>query len=77
MVHAYIMVKTGAGTSERICEEVRDLAGVVEAHVVAGTYDLIVETGGDEVYDVLSTAAKRISAIEGVNDTKTYIALSD
>lgn len=76
MVHAYIMVKTGAGSSEDVQHAIADLAGVLDAHVVAGEYDIIVEATGDEVYDVLSTASKKISALEHVTDTKTYVSLS-
>ena len=36
MVHAFIMVKTGAGESEQLIEPIRGLGGVVEAHIVAG-----------------------------------------
>lgn len=76
MVHAFIMVKTGAGSSQDVQSDIAGLDGVTDCHVVAGEYDVIVEATGDEVYDVLSTASKQISAMEGVNDTKTYVSLS-
>jgi DNA-binding Lrp family transcriptional regulator len=76
MVHAYIMVKTGAGSSEDVQGDIAALAGVLDAHVVAGEFDIIVEATGEEVYDVLSTASKKISAMEDVTDTKTYVSLS-
>lgn len=76
MVHAFIMVKTGAGSSQDVQGRIADLDGITDAHVVAGEYDVIVEATGDEVYDVLSTASKKISAMEGVTDTKTYVSLS-
>ena len=75
MVHAFIMVKTAAGRSEELIDAVRDLGSVVEAHVVAGEFDVIAEVDADEVYDVLHTASSSIQGIEGVTDTKTYIAL--
>ncbi|MXR20201.1 Lrp/AsnC family transcriptional regulator [Halobacterium bonnevillei] len=76
MVHAFIMVKTGAGASSDVRDQVVGLEGVTEAHVVAGTYDIIVEVGGDEVHEVLSTVSDRIGTVAGVTDTKTYISLS-
>jgi DNA-binding Lrp family transcriptional regulator len=75
MVHALIMVETGTAQSTEILESIRALDGVTEAHVVAGDYDVIVEFDGDEVYDVLETASSRIQGIEGVADTRTYVAL--
>lgn len=75
MVHAFIMVKTAAGRSEELVEAVRSLEQVSEAHVVAGEFDVIVEADADEVYDVLHAASSDISGMEGVADTKTYMAL--
>jgi DNA-binding Lrp family transcriptional regulator len=77
MVHAFVMVKTGAGESEPMVEPVRELALVTEAHIVAGAYDIIAEVDADEVYEVLKTASSGIQGLEGVTDTKTYIAMDD
>ena len=75
MVHAFIMVKTAAGRSEDVLTAVRELDRISEAHVVAGEFDVIVEAEADEVYDVLQTASSDISGMDGVADTKTYMAL--
>lgn len=75
MVHAVIMVKTDAGQSEDTVVAVRDVGNVTEAHVVAGEFDIIAEVDADEVYDVLHTASSGIQGLDGVLDTKTYIAM--
>jgi DNA-binding Lrp family transcriptional regulator len=75
MVHAFIMVKTAAGRSEDVLQAVRGLDKISEAHVVAGDYDVIAEADADEVYDVLHAASSDISGVEGVADTKTYMAI--
>ncbi|KDE56833.1 ArsR family transcriptional regulator [Halostagnicola sp. A56] len=75
MVHAFIMVKTAAGKSERLLEDIRALEQVAEAHIVAGTYDIIVEVDVPDVYDVLQTASSDVQGLEGVADTKTYIGM--
>ncbi|WP_136589567.1 Lrp/AsnC ligand binding domain-containing protein [Salinigranum halophilum] len=77
MVHAFIMVKTGAGESEQLLGPVRDLDSVTEAHIVAGAYDIIAEVDADEVYEVLKAASSGIQGLQGVTDTKTYIAMDD
>jgi DNA-binding Lrp family transcriptional regulator len=76
MVHAFIMVKAGAGAATDVCEQFDHMDGVQDAHVVAGRYDVIVEIGGDEVGNVLQTVSKQIGAVSGVTDTKTYISLA-
>lgn len=77
MVHAFVMVKTGVGESERLVQAIGDIDSVREAHIVAGTYDIIVEIDAPEVYDVLKTASTNIQALGGVTDTRTYISLDD
>jgi DNA-binding Lrp family transcriptional regulator len=77
MVHAFVMVKTGVGASESLIGTVRELSSVTDAHIVAGDFDLIVEVDVPEVYEVLHTAAREIQALEGVEETKTYISLED
>lgn len=75
MVHAFIMVKTGAGESEGLLSDIREMGTISEAHIVAGAYDVIAEVDTEKVYDVLQTASTRIQGLSGVTDTKTYISL--
>lgn len=75
MVHAFIMVKTAAGKSEGLLAAIRDLESVSDAHIVAGTYDIIAEIDAPEVYNVLEAVSSGVQALEGVTDTKTYIAM--
>lgn len=75
MVHAFVMVKTAAGRSEELLDSVRGLDDVTEAHVVAGDFDIIAEADADEVYDVLHAASSDISGMDGIADTKTYMAI--
>ena len=76
MVHAVIMIRTGPGTSAAVRETVSEIDGVVDAHVVAGDFDVVAEVDGPEVYDVIQTASSEIQATEGVEETKTYVAVS-
>jgi len=69
------MVETAAGRSEDIVESIRALDNVSEAHIVAGEFDIIAEADADEVYDVLHASSTDISGMEGVANTKTYMAL--
>lgn len=75
MVHAFIMVKTEAGQSEGLLERIRGVGAVETAHIVAGNYDVIAEVDVEEVYDVLETVSTEIQGVDGVTDTKTYIAM--
>lgn len=76
MVYAFVMAKTAAGTSETVLEEVLALDAVVDAHVVAGEWDLIAEVEAEDVADVLGASSSGIQALADVLDTKTYISMS-
>ena len=75
MVHAFIMVKTAAGTSEALVDAIDAVDQVTEAHIVAGNYDIIAEVEVDEVYEILQTVASQVRGFDGVSDTKTYISM--
>ncbi len=75
MVRAFIMVKSGLGESEDLVTTIRELSHVLDANIVAGDFDIIVEAESDEVYDVINAVATRIRSLDPVTDTKTYICL--
>ena len=69
------MVRADTGHAEELLERIRGLEQVVEANVVAGDFDIIVEAADEEVYDVINAVATRIRSFDEVNDTKTYVCL--
>lgn len=75
MVQAFIMIKTAAGESATVREQVVGMDAVLEAHVVAGQYDVIAEVQGEEVYSVIHAVATDLTSLDGVVDTRTYICL--
>lgn len=75
MVRAYILVRTASEQTEPLVDSVREQEHVTEAHVVAGDFDIIAETEADEVSDILRSAANGIRALQGVEDTRTYVCL--
>jgi DNA-binding Lrp family transcriptional regulator len=75
MVRAFVMVQTAAGASGEVVAAVRDDERVRAAHVVAGEYDIVAEVEADEVYEVLQAVSDGIRSLDGVTDTRTYIAM--
>ncbi|MFB6228791.1 MAG: Lrp/AsnC family transcriptional regulator [Halobacteriales archaeon] len=75
MVDAFVMIKTEAGQSEDIVTGVRKIDEVAEAHIVAGEFDIMTEVTAEEVYQVLRTASSSIQDLDGITETRTYIAL--
>lgn len=75
MVRAYTAIITGTGASEQATAEIRELPGVVEAHVVSGDFDVVAELEGETIRDLQRTLTAGIHEVEGVGTTRTYIQL--
>ena len=75
MVRAFIMVKAGTGQAETLLTRIRELDHVADSNIVAGDFDIIVEAGAKEVYDIINSVATEIRSFDEVSDTKTYICL--
>jgi DNA-binding Lrp family transcriptional regulator len=75
MVVAYVMVKAHSGDADRIKADVEAVEGVLEAHIVAGDVDFIAKVDVDSPAAVKDVAASGVQAIDGVEDTQTYIAM--
>jgi len=75
MVVAYVMVKANTGEADRLQREIGALDGVLESHIVAGDVDLIAKVEVDSPGDVKDIAATSIQSVDGVESTRTYIAM--
>jgi DNA-binding Lrp family transcriptional regulator len=75
MVVAYVMVKAYTGEADRLKEEIEGISGVVSAHIVAGDVDIIAKMEVDSPADVKQVSATEIQNIDGVEDTRTYVAM--
>lgn len=75
MARAFIVVETAPGSAESIQGTIDEMESIVEADVVAGDYDLVVEAESGEVHDVLRTVSTEIRSLPSVTDTKTYVCL--
>jgi DNA-binding Lrp family transcriptional regulator len=75
MVTAYVMIKANTGEADRLRNEVEEIDGVIDAHIVAGDVDVIAKLDADSPAMVKEIAADGIQGIAGVEDTQTYIAM--
>jgi DNA-binding Lrp family transcriptional regulator len=75
VVTAYIMVKANTGEADRLKGDILDLGdGVGNVSIVAGDVDFIVKARVETPVDVKDIASA-IQAIDGIEDTQTYIAM--
>ena len=75
MVTAYILIKANTGDADRLLNDVLGVAGIVDAHIVAGDVDLIAKVAVDSPSAVKDVAAAGIQGIDGVESTETYLTM--
>ncbi|WP_255195315.1 Lrp/AsnC family transcriptional regulator [Halorarius litoreus] len=75
LVHAYVMIKAYTGDADKLKGEIEAIEGVTSAHIVAGDVDLIAKVEVPSPAEVKTIAATQIQNLEGVEDTRTYIAM--
>jgi DNA-binding Lrp family transcriptional regulator len=71
MVEAIVLVQVKAGASSAVAKAVGEMAGVSEAYVVTGPYDVIARVEADSLDDLGRMAVSSIQAVEGVSRTLT------
>ncbi len=75
MVTAYILVKANTGEADRLRQAMSAIDGVVSVDIVAGDVDFVVKVEVDSPAAVKDIAAESIQAIDGIENTQTYIAM--
>ena len=78
-VTAFILVQFSpqAGPSQReTAEEIADLRGIFEVHMISGEYDMILKVRGSSMEDIGSLVIDRLREIKGVARTLTCASFS-
>jgi DNA-binding Lrp family transcriptional regulator len=75
MVLAYVLIKANTGEADRLKRSIGELDGVDRVSIVAGDIDLIAKVAVESPTHIKEIAADAIQTIDGVETTRTYIAL--
>jgi DNA-binding Lrp family transcriptional regulator len=75
VVVAYVLVEASTGEADRIAAAMRDVDGVESVHVVAGDVDFVVRVAVDSPAAVRAAVVSAITGIDGVENTRTYLAM--
>ncbi len=75
MVIAYVLVEASTGEADRLAEEMGTVDGVESVHVVAGDVDFVVRVNVDSPAAVRAAVVSAITGIDGVENTRTYLAM--
>lgn len=69
------MVKAHTGEADRLKSQIEAVDGVNSAHIVAGDVDFIAKVDVESPADVKAVVASQIQKLDGVESTRTYIAM--
>ena len=72
---AYIMIKIRAGEIKEVVRQLRNVAGVVEAHMTFGPYDAVAVVETNDIAQLGSITASDIQPIPGVEQTLTCLTV--
>ncbi|ELY85379.1 Lrp/AsnC ligand binding domain-containing protein [Natrinema altunense] len=75
MARAFVAIDVATGTAGEVCQRLRDADGVVEAHVITGEFDVLVELTGDDQRDVLETMTTAVRPLDDIGAMRTYVCL--
>lgn len=75
MVIAYVLIKANVLTVDQIRDMITELAGVEEAHIIAGDVDIIAKVVVETPAAVREIVASGVLTIDGVENTYSYIAM--
>jgi len=74
MLTAIVLIDSDASRIPEVAAAIADIPGVSEVYSVTGEVDLIAMVRGREHDDLADVIADKVSKIEGVIRTQTYIA---
>ncbi len=73
MTQAYILVNVEGGTEDAVLSQVKSIAGVAEAYVSYGVYDIIVKVKADNMQELRDVVTHKIRQIKNVHSTLTLL----
>jgi DNA-binding Lrp family transcriptional regulator len=74
MVHAFVLIDAVPSRVAALAPELAAVEGVAEVYSVAGHADLVAVVRVRHHEELADVVTRRISALEGITDTRTLIA---
>ena len=71
VIAAYILIQTGAGKAAIVAAALRDVQGVSETAILAGSYDVIARAQAHDIDELARLVSSGVQALDGVRQTMT------
>jgi DNA-binding Lrp family transcriptional regulator len=77
MTQAYILLNVEGGNEDNVLKQVRNIAGVEQAYVSYGVYDLVVKVKADTMQELKDVVTHKIRQIKSVQSTLTLLMVAE
>lgn len=72
-VEAFVLFEIQPGKEVEVCDKVRAIPEVIEAHIVSGRYDLVARVRTETLEDLGKLIVEKVRKIDGIIETWTLI----
>jgi len=77
MVKAYVFINSEADTSQEVASRFKEIEGVINAYVVFGNYDIVVEIMAETAKELRDLITASIRKVGHIVSTTTMVAVGD
>jgi DNA-binding Lrp family transcriptional regulator len=74
---AFVLINAELGTELDTVRMIQKIPNVVEAHLVYGTYDIIVKVEGDSLDNVKDTITRKLRTLPSVRSTLSMVVVDE
>ena len=71
----YVLINAELGKEEQVLAALKEIEGVVEAHLVYGVYDVIAKITAENLSDLKNLISWKVRRIDHVKSTLTMIVM--
>jgi DNA-binding Lrp family transcriptional regulator len=75
MNHAYVLLNVESKSEDQVLKDIRAVAGVQEAYVMYGVYDLVAKVEAASMTELKELVSQRLRMITNVKNTLTLIII--
>jgi DNA-binding Lrp family transcriptional regulator len=75
MNHAYVLFNVESNSEDQVLKDVRSVAGVQEASVVYGVYDVVAKVEASSMTELKELISQRLRMLANVRTTLTLILI--
>ena len=73
----YVLIEATVGRARDVAQALKSVAGIVEAYLITGPYDLVAVIEGDTAADISDVVTSVVHLVPGVARTTTCLSIPE